>query len=898
MLPSQPLSPLHSHNKSERKPDVKKKNSDPLKKASRSKKSFSSHPRKRSQSKGKTTDASEMSSGTSEESSSDDDHEDEGDAQFELTPWTKRFQACVEILTSLTPSTPIEERMKANTELMHLSDDFVHAARTFGKIIISEVFVPVTKKTITPQTIGGIVGGEKYIVHNILFKFATDVLNVFGGNAAGSCKVADQELKGLMTFFSLGLKDLYFPMMALVDYRGYRLVAMTLLPVGKETLVYGSNNAGQTVVKSHKGFAKLMRHAGEQLNLRPHLCGCQPRYAKKLWTGADVEGHVGDDGKFYLLDFGRVMPPVTPDKRFTNGHIYQLFRREFLVRYPKRLCSDAYSGFVMLDPKRKSYEKDIDSATQLLFTSVIPSFAAHLLEHMRKFPNSGCSVVAELMHQHGINLRYIGKVLSTYDLSNMILSAKNPDECAQVTTLLITEATARVIKNQMNEMLRKKMEEIKQPVEVVYRALVVDFLNTVFSASSDKSSCSWWDNTLPDALALHFHILRYQILDSETLVSTWRQRVLHDKPPNIGVLRGALFDRLIELSGLHVTEEAKGKFHEPDLSERDWNHPLDLLDVVELGERVKHMDVVSRTKGIFFQLKASQEPDPTVAASLLERSIQSFKRALTCMPSNKDTLLHCAISWFRLLEIRARLTEGTVNHMGMEVSYFDRNEPIVQQAEQVFRRALGSDDTNISILCISGQFFSHCRKYEIAEECFLRALERDHTFPLALICYGNFLYQIGRGQEGEGFLTYALTLDSQNIGVFDNPAIGLETTKYPFKILTEEGAPIQISLSNTISTKGLLEKVLELLESQGLARIDDEEEAGEGVLLCLQFAKEKNAGFDKLINNVAHMLRKKEITIRIMDQTELPWLAVQDKKNLLMFLRSEERLYELTAGKG
>ena len=54
--------------------------------------------------------------------------------------------------------------------------------------------------------------------------------------------------------------------------------------------------------------------------------------------------------QFYLLDFSRTLPPVTPSPTFVNGHLYRLFRQEFVAKYPHRLCSDAYSGFIMHDP--------------------------------------------------------------------------------------------------------------------------------------------------------------------------------------------------------------------------------------------------------------------------------------------------------------------------------------------------------------------------------------------------------------------------------------------------------------------------------------------------------------------------------------------------------------------
>jgi hypothetical protein len=43
------------------------------------------------------------------------------------------------------------------------------------------------------------------------------------------------------------------------------------------------------------------------------------------------------------------MPPVQPNKSFYNGHLYRLFRQEFVAAYGNQLCSDAYSGFIIND---------------------------------------------------------------------------------------------------------------------------------------------------------------------------------------------------------------------------------------------------------------------------------------------------------------------------------------------------------------------------------------------------------------------------------------------------------------------------------------------------------------------------------------------------------------------
>jgi hypothetical protein len=38
-------------------------------------------------------------------------------------------------------------------------------------------------------------------------------------------------------------------------------------------------------------------------------------------------------GRYYLLDFSRTMPPVTPQRDILQGHLYRLFRKEFVQKY-------------------------------------------------------------------------------------------------------------------------------------------------------------------------------------------------------------------------------------------------------------------------------------------------------------------------------------------------------------------------------------------------------------------------------------------------------------------------------------------------------------------------------------------------------------------------------------
>lgn len=156
--------------------------------------------------------------------------------------------------------------------------------------------MPLVKKTIKPTRLGGIAGGdtkkqrqqltligEKYICHGILFKFALDIAGIYGGDqfamkAAGHelkvwpfCGLCANQFQGLMCFYNCQIPALHVPFMALIDYRGtdicdkvwcctgFRVVAMSVLPVDKTTIIYGSNDGGQTVFASNPKFNALMK---------------------------------------------------------------------------------------------------------------------------------------------------------------------------------------------------------------------------------------------------------------------------------------------------------------------------------------------------------------------------------------------------------------------------------------------------------------------------------------------------------------------------------------------------------------------------------------------------------------------------------------------------------------
>ena len=67
--------------------------------------------------------------------------------------------------------------------------------------------------------------------------------------------------------FNCGVQGINLPLMITVEYMGYRLTCMSTIPIGSNTLVYGSSNAGINIYYSNPEFNQKMEEIGKKLNL-------------------------------------------------------------------------------------------------------------------------------------------------------------------------------------------------------------------------------------------------------------------------------------------------------------------------------------------------------------------------------------------------------------------------------------------------------------------------------------------------------------------------------------------------------------------------------------------------------------------------------------------------------
>jgi tetratricopeptide (TPR) repeat protein len=205
--------------------------------------------------------------------------------------WNAKFQSALKRITQFSYNSSNEERLTAYLLLSNLAKDFIFIVRTYAKIIISEVYIPFDDKTIKPIKIGGIAGGEKYLVHNhILFKFSlqsssishttstsslstplknpSQVVDIYQSDEA-AMKVTAHELKSLNHLLNCKTESFYYPMMTIIDYKGFRVVAMPVLPINSSTLIHGSSDGAKTIKYSPLVNLKLQRMAS-MLNLAPY----------------------------------------------------------------------------------------------------------------------------------------------------------------------------------------------------------------------------------------------------------------------------------------------------------------------------------------------------------------------------------------------------------------------------------------------------------------------------------------------------------------------------------------------------------------------------------------------------------------------------------------------------
>ena len=539
--------------------------------------------------------------------------------------------------------------------------------------------------------------------------------------------------KGLISYYNLGL-NIHYPLMALVDYLGYRLIALSVLPISNETIVYGSADAGKHIYNTSATFSKYMSRAAQMLNLKEHKVGKDVENQVTLSSAGDIEGHY-ENGCYYLLDFSRTFPPCTYNPEYTsfllpssfpphfylflfflfflpsfsrrNSFLYCLLRPEFVKKYPRPLCPDAYSGFVTVDADKHILE--IEEATSHLLNTEIKLLAKKL----DNLPNEVVKQanLKEILHENGVNLRYMG--LLRVEINNPILR-----------NLFLVEMIARIIKHNIRELMRNQLKKWHIPLEHACRQTVIDHLNVIFGCHDESEQ-----------------YFRTNILNK--LFANFSFKLLHPEEGNQlkATLEGedlCLLFRLVQkMTALRFTENAMKEFSS-DPNVYKFKKPFHNTELEEIDVCIRHLNIVALAQGYVLKMSARAKPGTENSIRLCKLAFEKFKLALQDNPNDKRVLCELA-----------------------DVCTILRD---MEKADEYYQRAIRVDPSDASSLFKYAVFLEDSHRMDSAEDYYLRTLENNPSHDHCLQRYGHFLEGQGKPDSAEEFFIRASEIRSLRSG--------------------------------------------------------------------------------------------------------------------------------------
>eukprot|EP01125_Pyxidicula_operculata_P016192 TRINITY_DN5543_c0_g1_i1.p1 TRINITY_DN5543_c0_g1~~TRINITY_DN5543_c0_g1_i1.p1 ORF type:complete len:828 (+),score=126.38 TRINITY_DN5543_c0_g1_i1:1-2484(+) len=674
--------------------------------------------------------------------------------------WNYEFQSSFDDVRSLgSKSCTYKKKEQIWHRLAKISRDFVYASQTYGRIIISEVNLPVAKKQIKPVQIQGFAGGEKYVVNSILFKFAIDNKGLFGGNELSAWKQAGQDLLCMNAYSQLIVNQLTdhnvtFPLCCLVDYRGFRLVCVSLIPIGPDSILYGTPDSGQNLFVDPE-MEKVMDNMGTLLNIKKHWVTCRSRtsttlMAKKLSSCADLEVHKGLDGRFYLLDFARAMPPQDTSlcPKIVNRHLTHKLRPEYVKLCKKPLNPDAFSMFIRFQglpanapvaeqelfkevaQDTVESETEIREATTHMLNSHIPQVAKTLPGLLITLSNEEQRILLEdwltvFIHFYGVNMRWIGAIRCLIPLEGDEYQQKWRD-------YLLIETVARIVKHQLNDKLRHTMRTSKTNTgEIPFISTVIDYLNQLFGTIPESEKL--WEVIEKD-LCDYFQ----KTLDHDNMDLSLKDMVTKIHSPDNNPTRNGLcilFDRICNLMGFQFRDAVRKLFS----NRSDRFHvsvPFDDTDLIHLKENFKTNHVISHSQGVILKMRAQsaikQEKDVNeYAQGLFTESLQEFRSSLQAVPQSSPSLVSVADVYM----------------------YLGKNG----LAELFYSTAIQADEKESTSYFKYANFLHHVKcDYSSAEKNYSKSVELGKSISQHYLAYASFLKEIGQLQEAESTFNKAL----------------------------------------------------------------------------------------------------------------------------------------------
>uniref|UniRef100_A0A8C4PL35 Clustered mitochondria protein homolog n=1 Tax=Equus asinus TaxID=9793 RepID=A0A8C4PL35_EQUAS len=216
--------------------------------------------------------------------------------------WNEELQTTREL-----PRKNLPERLLRERAIFKVHSDFTAAATRGAMAVIDGNVMAINPSEETKM--------QMFIWNNIFFSLGFDVRDHykdFGGDVAAYVAPTN-DLNGVRTYNAVDVEGLYTLGTVVVDYRGYRVTAQSIIPGilerdQEQSVIYGSIDFGKTVV-SHPRYLELLERTSRPLKILRHRVLNDHDEEVELCSSVECKGIIGNDGRHYILDLLRTFPP-------------------------------------------------------------------------------------------------------------------------------------------------------------------------------------------------------------------------------------------------------------------------------------------------------------------------------------------------------------------------------------------------------------------------------------------------------------------------------------------------------------------------------------------------------------------------------------------------------------
>ena len=233
-----------------------------------------------------------------------------------------------------------------DSHLHRVYSEYVLAAREAAAAILNGHIAPVNALDPPRQHV--------YIYNSIFFSHAVDGRSLYSPPLTPLQadtifhKQANADMQGVNRYINLHLPHLHTLATAIVDCRGRRLIAQSIIPgifhsdrASKH--VYGSMDQGETVLKGSEGevgeeVEAVLRAASVRVHVALHRVMDAKGEEVEVVAAVDTKGIVGSDHRFYALDLMRTTPRDAGRQEARDT--WAVMRPELVERYVRRVAMD------------------------------------------------------------------------------------------------------------------------------------------------------------------------------------------------------------------------------------------------------------------------------------------------------------------------------------------------------------------------------------------------------------------------------------------------------------------------------------------------------------------------------------------------------------------------------